>query len=91
MVDEKGLRVRVIEQISIVVRQIFNLRVHGLDIDPGVVPGTSQYVLDAEHLVTDGVAIAQRREDLVSLGPTTGLDRHYGCPPARYGSGARRR
>ena len=54
-----------VQQIAIVVGQILEPRVGRLDEDLRIVAGRAQDALDAEHLVPDGVAVAERRQHLV--------------------------
>ena len=54
-----------VDHVAVVDRQILEPRVGGLDDDLGLEAGGAQRALDAEHLVADGVAVAERREDLV--------------------------
>ena len=56
------------EQIAIVERQILEPRVGGLDEDLRLVAGRAQHALDAEHLVADRVAVAERRQHLMDRG-----------------------
>ena len=65
VVDEDGLGRRLVDQLAIVARQILEARVGGLDEDVRSVAGGAQHLLDAEHLVADRVAVAERREHLV--------------------------
>ncbi len=51
--------------LAVVDGQMLEPRIGGLDEDLRLVAGGAQHALDAEHLVADGVAVAERREDLV--------------------------
>ena len=53
-------------QVAIVQRQVFEPRIRGLDEDLRLVSGTAQHALDAQHFVTDGVAVAKGREHLMN-------------------------
>ena len=67
VMDEKIVGSDRVFQLAIVARQRLELRVRGLDEDVGRMAGRQQRALDAQHLVADRVAVAQRREDLVDL------------------------
>ena len=67
MVDQQVVGVAGLGQIAIVEREVLEAAVGGLDEDLRRVAGGPQHALDAEHLVTDRVAVAQRREHLVHL------------------------
>ena len=54
-----------IHQIAVVVGQVLETRVRRLDEDLRVVAGRPQHALDAKHLVADGIAVAQRGQDLM--------------------------
>ena len=55
-----------VRQLAVIDREIFEARVGGLDEDLRLVAGGAQHALDAEHLVADGVAVAERGEDLMN-------------------------
>ena len=76
MVDEHVLGVAVVDEVSIVLREILELLISRLDVDARVVSGVPQDFLDAERLMADGISIAQRREHLVHLASPTGWARH---------------
>ena len=57
-----------VDQLAVVARQRLEAVVGGLDEDLRLVSGRAQHALDAEHLVADGVAVAERREHLVDRG-----------------------
>ena len=65
VVDEDGLGRRLVDQVAIVAGQVLEPRVGGLDEDVRAVAGGAQHLLDAEHLVADGVAVAERRQHLM--------------------------
>src|SRR5690606_2663701 len=71
VVDQQVVGMARVEQIAVVVRQILEPRVRGLDEDLGLVAGGAQHALDAQHLVPDGIAVAERGEHLVN-----GANRH---------------
>src|ERR1041384_7115785 len=54
------------ERIAIVDRQMLQPWIRGLDDDAGFESGSCQHALDAEHFVADGVAISERRQDLMN-------------------------
>ena len=56
-------------QIAVVDGQVLEPRIGGLDEDLRLVSGGAQHALDAQHLVTDGVAVAEGREHLMHRGP----------------------
>ena len=57
-----------IGQVAIVPRQVLEPRIRGLDEDLRLVAGIAQHALDAQHFVTDGVAVAKGREHLMDGG-----------------------
>ena len=57
------------DHLAVVDGQVLEPRIGGLDEDLGLVAGGAQHALDAEHLVADGVAVAERREHLVDARP----------------------
>ena len=75
-------------QVAIVQRQVLEPRIGGLDEDLRLVSGRAQHALDAQHLVTDGIAVAKGREHL--------MDGEAPCvsaappPPPPAAAGARR-
>ena len=55
----------VADHLAVVDGQVLEPRIGGLDEDLRLVAGAAEHALDAEHLVADGVAVAERREHLV--------------------------
>ena len=55
-------------QIAVVDRQVLEPRIGGLDEDLRLVPGAAQHALNAEHLVSDRIAVAERRQNLMNRG-----------------------
>ena len=53
------------DHLAIVQREILEAAIGGLDEDGRLVSGRFQRALDPEHLVADGVAVAERRQHLV--------------------------
>ena len=85
-----------VDQLAIVARQRLEPVIGGLDEDLRLVAGGAQHALDAEHLVADGVAVAERREHLVDpdhprlpAGPVGSLREHFLARPADPGGGDR--
>src|SRR6187455_1323908 len=54
-----------VEEIAIVVGQVLEPRIGGLDEDFRIVARRTEDALDAQHLVADGITIAEGRQDLV--------------------------
>src|SRR5262245_3019711 len=73
MVNQDIVRMARFGQVAIVLRQILEPLVGGLDEDFGVVACGAKHALDAEDFVTDGVAIPEGRQDLMNR------DRHGYC------------
>ena len=67
MMDQNVGRVAGLKQIAIVLRHVLEAVVGRLDEDLGLKPGASEDALDTQHFVTDGVAIAERGENLMNL------------------------
>src|SRR5689334_25134854 len=63
--DEEIVLSHLVHHVAVVDGEIFESRIGGLDDDLGVEAGAPQGALNAYHRVADGVAIAQRGEDLV--------------------------
>ena len=63
--NQQVVRADVGDRVAIIDRQIFEPRIGGLDDDLGLVAGGAERLGDAEDLVADGVAIAQRRKNLM--------------------------
>src|SRR5688572_14293877 len=78
MVDEDVRGSRVANQLAIVDRPIFQARIRRLDEDFRVVSGSHQDALNAQHLVTDRVAVAERGEHLMDARPGGGYG-HADC------------
>src|SRR6187401_842135 len=77
MVEQQVVRTARIDQIAVVVGQVLEPGVRRLDEGLRVVAGRAQDPLDAEHLVADGVAVAERGKHLVD-----GADAHGLTAPA---------
>src|SRR4029453_16235964 len=54
-----------VQEITIVVGQVLEPRLGRLHEDLRIVAGGAQHALNPENLVSDGVAVAERRQDLV--------------------------
>ena len=67
MMDQDVRRVAFLDEVAVVARAIFEPRVGGLNEDVGLEAGAAERPLDAEHFVADGIAIAERRENLMNL------------------------
>src|SRR5258708_7593129 len=65
MMDEDVVRPDRADHLAIVGRQVLEPAIRRFDEDLRVVPGAVQRALDTEDFVPDGVAVAERREDLV--------------------------
>src|SRR6185436_5277886 len=65
MVQQQVVGMAVVHQLAKVARQRLEARVGGFDEDLGFVAGAAQHPLNAEHLMADRVAVAERREHLV--------------------------
>ena len=68
MVQQQVVGMAGVDQLAVVARQRLEPVVGGLDEDLRFVAGAAQHALDAEHLVADRVAVAERREHLVDRG-----------------------
>ena len=68
MVNQDVVGMARIRQVAIIQRQILEPRVSGLDEDLRLVAGTAQHALDAQHFVTDRIAVAERGEHLMDGG-----------------------
>ena len=71
-----------VDELAVVARQRLEPVVGGLDEDLRLVAGGAQHALDAEHLVADRVAVAERRQHLVDPD-------HPRLPAGPFGSFAR--
>ena len=58
-------RCAAVDQVAEVAREILEARVGRLDEDVGLVARGAEHALDAQHLVADGVAVAQGGQHLV--------------------------
>ena len=65
--QQQVLAIADVDELAIVARQRLEPMIRGLDEDLRLVSGRAKHALDAEHLVADRVAVAQRREHLVDL------------------------
>ena len=74
-------------QFAVVDREILEARIGGLDEDLRLIPRLSQYPLNGDDLVTDGIAIPEGRQHLVhgNRPALAGVDRHAHLPPVRRG------
>ena len=66
MVNQDVVGMAGVCQVAIVRGQVFEPGIRGLDEDLRLVSGIAQHALDAQHFVTDGVAVAQGREHLMN-------------------------
>ena len=66
MVNQDVVGMAGIGQVAIVLGQVLEPRVRRLDEDLRLVSGIAQHALDAQHFVTDGVAVAKGREHLMN-------------------------
>ena len=65
MVEQQIVRMAVIHQLAKVAGQRLEAGVGGFDEDLGVVASRAQDPLNAEHLMADRIAVAERREHLM--------------------------
>ena len=65
MVDQDVVGMAGVGQIAIVLRQMLEPRIGGLDEDLRLVAGAAQHALDAQHFVADRIAVAEGREHLM--------------------------
>ncbi len=65
MVKEQIVGMARSHQIAIVPGQVFETRIRGLHEDVGLVAGRPQGTLDPQHLMADGVAVAERGQHLM--------------------------
>jgi hypothetical protein len=63
--DEDVVRIAGVGQLAVVDGQILEARIGRLHEHIGLVTGRAKYPLNPEHLVADGVAVAERRQYLV--------------------------
>ena len=63
--NQNVVRVAVRDQITVIFGQRLKARVGRLNVDIRGIAGPSEYSLNTECLMTDGVAITERRHDLV--------------------------
>ena len=82
MVQQQVVAMAEVHQLAIVARLGFEPVIRRLDEDLRLVTRAAQHPLDAEHLVADGVAVAQRGEHLVNPD-------HPRLPAGPFGSFAR--
>src|SRR5688500_6693918 len=66
--DQDVVRVARILQFRIMPGQVLDPRFRGLNKNLRLVTGLAQHALDTKHLVTDGIAIAKRRQHLMDGG-----------------------
>ena len=76
--EQQIARTAGVEEIAIVVGQILEPGIGGLDEDFRIVARRAEDALNAQHLVADGIAIAEGRQDLVHRPP----ERHRRTAPA---------
>ena len=98
MMNEEIVGVDLVHHVAVVDGEILEARVGGLDDDLGSKPGTAKHALNAEHLVADGVTVAERGEDLMDAGrreSRAAVTEHRTAPRGRhdllgrtFGSGA---
>ena len=67
MVKQQVVAAAEIDQLPIIAGLRLEPVVGGLDEDLGFIPGIVQHALDAQHLVADGIAIAERCQHLMDL------------------------
>src|SRR4029078_1918035 len=65
MMEQQVVAMAEVDQLPVVARLRFESMIRGLDEDFRFVPGGPQHPLNAEDFVADGVAVSQRRKDLV--------------------------
>ena len=58
-----------VQQVPVVVRKVLGPGIGGLDEDLRVVPGAAEHTPDPEDLVSNGVAVSERGEDLMDTWP----------------------
>ena len=73
-------------QVEVIERQILEPGIGGLHENLRLVSGAAQHALNAEHLVADGVAVAERGQDLVDRNRPLLSD----APPPRRRAAPRR-
>src|SRR5262245_66176607 len=81
MVNEQIVLADLVNDLAIVDGQILEARICGLDDDLRLESGASQRTVDAEDLVADGVAIAQRGQDLMNTRSASGGAAHESTGP----------
>ena len=77
MMDQDVVGMAGVGQVAVVHGQVFETRVGGLNENLRLVAGVAQHALDAQHLVTDRIAVAERRQHLMDGGAML-----IGCPRA---------
>ena len=65
VVEQQVVAMAEIHELAIVVRLRLEAMVGGFDEDLGLVSGTAEHALNAQHFVADRVAVPERREHLV--------------------------
>src|SRR3989442_6054975 len=65
MMDQQIVRAAEVDQLAVIARQRFEAVIGRLDENLGLIAGAAQDALNAEHLVADRIAVAERREHLV--------------------------
>ena len=68
VVEEQVVGTARVDQLPIVTRQRFETWIGGLDEDIGLIAGSAQHPLRAKDFVADGIAVAERRKNLVNGG-----------------------
>ena len=68
--NQQIVRADLVDHLAIIDGQIFKARIGGFHDDLGLVARGAQDTIDPEYLVSDGIAVPERREDLVDA-------RHY--------------
>src|SRR5215213_1769683 len=66
-----------VHQLPVIAREVFEARIRRFNEDVRLVTRRAQHVLDAEHLLPDGVTVPERGEHLVD-----GRARHASTAPA---------
>jgi hypothetical protein len=81
VVDQDVVGSADVDELAIVARQGLHDPIRRLDEDVRAEPRCSEHALNPEHLVPDGVAVPERRQDLVDGGPRAHFLLRGASPP----------
>src|SRR6516162_96272 len=82
MMEQQIVTVAEVHELAVIARTRLEAMIGGLDEDLRSVTGVLQDPLNAQHFVPDGVAVAERRKNLMNANHAGGLAASAGGPSA---------